>query len=75
MFVTNTGGDLGKCSIPLEGVRCKYWRLVPLLTLKAGTPLMAREISALIFMNVSCLLTVGSSPISSQMVNRRGTVW
>ena len=46
-----------------------------LLTLKAGTPLMAREISAVIFVKHSSERTAGSSPISNQMVKRRGTVW
>jgi hypothetical protein len=46
-----------------------------MLTLKAGTPLIVREISAVIFVKHSSELTAASSPISSQIVKRRGTVW
>jgi hypothetical protein len=74
MVMANTGCDLRKCGVPLDEVQMKVTDIKSALTLKAGTPLIAREISAVIFVKLSSERTVGSSPISSQMVKRRGTV-
>ena len=72
--MANTRCDLRKCGVPLDEVQIQEMDIKSTLTLEAGTPLIAREISAVIFVKHSSERTVGSSPISNQMVKRRGTV-